>query len=258
MRLRPLLVTLAATGAVLAGCGGSASGPTSSNNVTSKTASGIVTAAVNATKQQSSFHFEEDAVQPTSTVTLIGDIGKTSAQQAITVTSGKTSGHVTLLLANGVVYFRADVLGLQSFSQFTAAQAAKYANKWISVSSADNGYHSLIGTLTVSNAATQLVKLPGTMTKGGTSVQGGIPVVAVDTAQTSSSGTLSITMYVQTTGPALPVKVTAISKTTPTSSSPTVSGTREVTATFSKWNEPVNVVAPKNAVPIATALPAAG
>jgi hypothetical protein len=252
MRRGPFLVALTAAIAFVAGCSSSASpGTTSSSQATTTTSKGvhsssgkaILAAAVAATKRQSSFHFVERAGQGASTVLVVGDVGTASGKQEVTIRNGKKSGHLTLLLASGTAYFKGDLLGLQSFTGLSAKLSAKYAGKWISVPSTSQSFNTVAGTLAVSTAASQLVALPGTLTRGRTATEFGQPAVAVDAAQKSSSGSLKLTMYIATTGEALPILVFGTT---------TVKGSaaRSVSARFTKWGETFHVSVPKGAVPI--------
>ena len=244
------LVSLAAaaTAAVVLSACGSSSSPSSSGspaNLTSQSGSQIVTTAVAATKKQSSLHFEETAGRPGTGVVVVGDVASSSGQQTITITSGKKTGHVYLLLAGNTAYFKGDAFGLEGFTQFTPALATRFANKWIAVPSTNQGFAALTGTLQVSGVADNLVKMPGTLTNSGTSTRAGTAVVAVQAKQSSTGGTLSLVEYVATGGPSLPVLVQG-------STSSTTAGNRAVKATFGRWGEPVHVRAPSSSVPIAT------
>jgi len=252
MRPVPLLAGVTAAIAITAGCGSSSSTGSngSSNGVESKSGAGIVAAAVAATARQSSFHFVETANQAGGGVSIVADIGESSGEQHVTILNGGKIAHLTFLLAGGIAYFEGNPVGLAGFTGLSAKLSAKYAGKWISVTSANQSFSSIAGTLSVRTAALQLVKVPGTLTKGATSTQLGHRVVAVKAAESSSSGSLKLTMYVATTGAALPVLVAG----TTTSNG----GARSVSARFSEWGETVHVTAPSRAVPIATVQALAG
>ena len=205
-----------------------------------------------ATKQQSSFHFVETADEGTSHVLVVGDVGTSTGEQHVTIYSGtKKDGHLTLILSGKVAYVEGDVLGLEGFTGLSAKLSSQFAGKWISVPSSNQSFGTIAGTLAVGTAAAQLVKLPGTLTRGATSTQLGHAAVAVKAAQSTSSGSLTLTIYVATTGQALPILVAGT--TTATGSAP-----RSISAKFSGWGEAVNVTAPSTSVPIAAIQAAAG
>src|SRR5271165_3131966 len=212
MRRLPLFVTLTAAIAFAAGCGSSSSGGSNgasntANGVQSRSGDQIVAAAVAATKHQTSFHFVETAGHAGNGVFVVADIGDTSGEQRVTIHDGKRSGHLTLLLAHKTAYFRGDLLGLEDFTGLSPKLSGEYSGKWISVPSSDRSFAVIAGTLAVGTAASQLVQLPGTLTRVGTSTRLGQPAVAVKAVQTSGAGSLKLTLYVKTTGEALPILV---------------------------------------------------
>ncbi|MGO9332817.1 MAG: hypothetical protein ACLQCU_01970 [Acidimicrobiales bacterium] len=251
MRRPLLMVTLTAVIAFTAGCGNSSAGSKGPNGVQSKSADQIMAAAVAATKRQSSFHFVETASQGSDEVSVVGDIGTSSGEQHVTMHEGTRTGHLTLLLAGGTAYVQGDVAGLESFTGLSAKLSAKFSGDWISVPSTNQGFASIAGSLAVKTAAAQFVKLPGKLTRGKTSTELGHPAVAVKAAQSSKTGTLSLTMYVATTGAVLPIMVEGTTRASG-------SAARSLTARFSDWGEALRLTAPNGAVPIADVQAAAG
>jgi len=245
MRPPPLLVILTVAIAFIAGCGSTAgsNGATGSNGLQSRSGNQIVAAAVAATKAQISFHFVETAGSGSSDVRIVGDVGVSSGEQHITVGNGTKNGHVTVLLSKKTAYFTGDLVGLEGFTGLTEKLASPLAGKWISVPSTNPSFPSLAASLAVSTAAAQLVKLSGTLTRESTSKMFGHDSIAVRATQTSSSGSMSLTMYVATSGASLPILVEGTTRVTGSSA-------RSVSARFSGWGEAVRVSAPMSAVPI--------
>ena len=245
MSFRPLLVISTVAIAFIAGCGSTAGskGTTAPNGLLSKSGNEIVTAAVAATKAQNSFHFVETAGSGVSDVRIVGDVGVSSGEQHITVGNGTKNGHVTVLLSEKTAYFTGDLVGLEGFAGLTEKLASPLTGKWISVPSTNPSFASLAASLAVSTAAAQLVKLSGTITRGRPSKTFGHDSIAVKATQTSSSGSLSLTMYVATSGASLPILVEGTTQVTGSTK-------RSVSARFSGWGESVRVSAPKSAVPI--------
>ncbi|MGA3352055.1 MAG: hypothetical protein ABSD85_02575 [Acidimicrobiales bacterium] len=258
MRPRLRLVTLTVAIAFIAGCASSAAGnggspnqSTGLNGVQSKTGKQIVAAALAATKRQSSFHFVEVASTTQSKVSIVGDVGTSSGEQHITVSESGQSGHVTLLLADKTAYFTGDLFGLEGFTGMSKADASPLAGKWIAVPSTNTNFAALSASLAVKTAAAQLVRLTGTLTRGDVSTELGHKAVSVRAAQTTKAGSLALTMYVATTGAALPIRVEGTTQAT--------GGTgRTITATFSEWGEAVNLRAPAISEPIADVKALAG
>jgi hypothetical protein len=246
-----LLVTLTAAIAFAAGCGSSSAGSSAFNGVQLKSGDKIVAAAVMATKRQSSFHFEETATAGTSGVSIIADVGTAAGEQHITVRQGARKGHLTVLLASGTAYFQGDSLGLQGLTGLSAKLATQFAGRWISVPSKNSSFSALAGSLAVKTAATQLVNLTGTLTRGKTSTKLGHPAVAVKASQSSKTASLELTMYVRTTGAALPIAVEGTSKQSGNAA-------HSISAKFSDWGEVLHLTAPSGAVPLATVQAVAG
>ncbi|MGA2529267.1 MAG: hypothetical protein ABSG36_08925 [Acidimicrobiales bacterium] len=251
MRPRLLLVILTVAIAFAAGCGGSTagSGGTSKgsaalNGIATKTGKQIVAAALAATKTQSSFHFVEVASTTASSVSIVGDVGSSSGEQRITVSESGESGHITLLLADKTAYFSGDTFGLEGFTGMSKADATPLAGKWIAVPSSNSTFSALSASLAVKTAAAQLVSLTGTLTRGKASTELGHKAIAVKAAEKNKSGSLALTMYVATTGAALPIRVEGTTQATG-------SAARSITATFSNWGEKLNLSAPASSEPIA-------
>jgi len=249
-------VILTAAIAFAAGCGSSSSGGSDGasntpNGVQSRSGDQIVAAAVAAAKRQRSFHFVETAGHAGNGVLVVADIGNSSGEQRVTIHNGKSSGHLTLLLAHKTAYFRGDLLGLEDFTGLSPTLSGRYSGKWISVPSSNRSFTTIAGTLAVATAATQLVQLPGTLTRGETSTRMGQPAVAVKAVQTSGAGSLNLTLYVATTGDALPILVQG--STTASGAAP-----HSVSASFSDWGEALHVTAPSKSVPFAVVQALAG
>ena len=133
--------------------------------------------------------------------------------------------------------------GLEGLTGLGAKAAAEFAGRWISVPSKNSSFAALTGSLAVKTAAAQLVDLTGNLTRGATSTKLGHPAVAVKASQSSKTGKLALTMYVRTTGAALPISVEGTSQETG-------SAAHTISAIFSDWGEALHLTAPSNAVPI--------
>lgn len=249
--MRPRLLLVISTVAIAAIASGCGSSQAASNGVQSKTGKQIVAAAVSATEHESAFHFVETASSSASSVRIVGDVGSSGGEQHIVVRDGSQSGKITVVLADGTAYFTGDVFGLEGFTGLSKTNATSLAGKWISVPSSNASFSSIAASLAVKTAAPQLVSLAGTLTRGKVSTELGHQAVAVDAAQSTSSGSLALTLYVATTGKALPIQVKGTTKVT--------GGTaRDITATFSKWDESVHASAPASSEPISDVKALAG
>src|SRR5271166_6994215 len=156
MSPRPLLISVTAAIALAAGCSSASTEPPQSGRQ-------IVSAAVAAAKQQSSFHFVESSGSGVTGVQVVGDIGNSSGVQHVTIHDGTKRGHLTLVLSGKTAYFQGDEFGLEGFTGLTPKLAGDFAGKWISIPSTNRSFPSVAGTLAVPTAAVQLVNLPGTL-----------------------------------------------------------------------------------------------
>jgi hypothetical protein len=251
---RLLLVISTVAIALAAGCGttvAGSKGSDGSNGLSSKSGKQIVAAAVAATTRQSSFHFVETSGAGSSTEQIVADVGSGGGEQQITVTDGTQSSHVTVLLSKGTAYFTGDAVGLEGFTGLTEKLATQLAGKWISVPSSNAGFSSLAGSLVVKTAASRLVQLDGTISRGVVSSKLGRPAVPVKVVQSTSTGSLALTMYVSTTGAALPILIEGTTKATGSSA-------RSVSARFSDWGEALHLSAPKNSISVSAVKALAG
>jgi hypothetical protein len=237
--------------AFAAGCGSSAGGSGASNGVQTKSGAQIIAAAVAATKRESSFHFEESAISGSSGVTVVADVGTAAGEQHITIHEGSKVGKVTVMLAGGTAYFEGDAPGLEGLTGMSAKVADAVAGKWISVPSTNSSFSGLAGSLAVKSAASQLVEMSGTLTRGKTSTRLGHKAVAVRATESTKTGSLALTMYVRTTGAALPISVDGITQESG-------SAAHLISASFSNWGEVLHLTAPTGALPIASVQALAG
>ncbi|MGO9962923.1 MAG: hypothetical protein ACLPUG_05765 [Acidimicrobiales bacterium] len=251
MRLRPLFVISTAAIAFAAGCGSSAGGSGASNGIQTKSGAQIIAAAVAATKRQSSFRFEESATSGSSGVSVVADVAGAAGEQHITIHQGSKVGKVTVMLAGGTAYFEGDASGLEGLTGMSTKVAGEVAGKWISVPSTSSSFSGLAGSLAVKSAAAQLVQLTGTLTRGRTSTKLGHPAVAVKATENTKSASLALTMYVRTTGAALPIAVEGVTQESG-------SAAHVISASFSDWGEVLHLTAPTGALPIASVQALAG
>jgi hypothetical protein len=176
-------------------------------------------------------------------VSIVGDVGTTSGEQEITIRDGAQTGHVSLMVVKKTAYLEGDTLGLESYTGMSKTDSAKLAGTWIAIPSSNSDFSQLTESLIVKTAASALVYLSGTLVRGKTSTQLGKKVVGVTSTQKSKTGSLNLTLYVSSTGAALPVSVTG------TRTASKVKST--IVATFTKWGEKVQRSAPKKSVPFA-------
>jgi hypothetical protein len=243
MRPPVLFVSLTAAIAFVAGCGSATSGPNAPNGIQEKLGAQIVAATVKAVKHESSLHFIETTTEGTDRVGIVGDVGISSGEQRITLREGAEVGHLTLLLTHGTAYFEGNTVGLEGFTGLSATLSAEFAGRWISVPATNTDFGEIADSLTVESAATEFVKLPGTLRRGKTSAEKGRPAIAVTADQHTKSSNLQLTMHVATTGAVLPILVEGTTKSRGSAS-------RSVTVVFSNWGAVLHLAPPASSVPI--------
>ncbi len=194
---------------------------------------------------------KETLLQTHKTYVIDSVIDMTQTESTTVVTEGKSHGTIlvvpNLAYAKGTASFLEDIIGLSK------AEASKYAEQWISISSSYKYYLSLVYAHIVSQlgsvaTATGALKLSGPTKvddKRVVEVSGGLSTPL--SLEFGKNGTQSL--YVSTSSPFLPVSF-VFSAVTKYSASETV---REIeTDTLSRWGEPVSVTPPASSVPIAT------
>jgi hypothetical protein len=227
-RPRPQLAAIALIAVVLAaialaGCGGSGSS-SSSNGVASKTPAEILTAATAAANSANSVHVSGSIVSGGSPITLDLELvaGKGGRGQI-----SEDGLSFNLIQIDGTAY----ISGSPAFySHFGGPAAEKLlAGKWLKAP-ASSGSFSSLGSLTdLDQLLDTTLSKHGALTKGPATTIGGQPALSV--SDTSHGGTL----YVATTGKPYPIEISKAGKT----------GGK---ITFDRWNDPVKLTAPANAI----------
>jgi len=157
-----------------------------------------------------------------------GDIAGSSGAQQVTV----GGAHYGAVLVGGVVYFRGDASALEDQLQFPSKLASEVAGSWISLQSSDAPYAQLAESLTSVSALNQvLIDAKRTSTRGDT--RGG-PVARVTGIIPVGSARLDVA-----TRSGFPTAYEARGQ----------DGTRpwESAITFSRWNTPIRLQAPRGA-----------
>ena len=166
---------------------------------------------------------------------LIEDSGRQSGVETVAI--GKE--RVSIILLNGMAYFSGNAAGLTSYFGLPKVLTSTIAGRWVSVSSTNSGFSSVVAGLTLASALKE-ASPTGSITEGKMKkVRGQL------TASISGTGTATAPptiLFISAQGKHLPVEAVA-SRT----SGELVSG--EI-ATFSRWGEKVHVPTPSNAIPI--------
>jgi len=246
-RVRAAAVVLSALAAVAAGCGaGTAATPlgtvpplstTQPSKLAGLGARAIVASALRAAKRQGSahVHLESDAgggyVQD-------DEAGPGVGSQEIRVSSLR----MTVRVVGTTAYVKVTHTGGEFFVGMAGVAPSRYVNQWIAYRPGDKAYRAVASGGTMASMLSYM-EPKGRLSKAGTSVIDGHPVVGVWGGYLGSRGCL----YVSAVGKPLPVRLTV-----------TTVGGSDVTITFDRWGEKVVVTAPTRAIPAATLLRSAG
>ena len=202
----------------------------------------LVAASKSAATKQHSAHFVAVSSLGANSVTIVADVGQASGKETIRLRNSGQTGLISGRYDGKAVYFRGDANGLVGYLGMPSSLATKYAGRWIAFTSDQKSYAAIAKSLTLPEAIAQISMAPPYTSSTGPRA-GGSPTVLVrgTSAAFSSSGSKgSATMTIVGSGTPLPVTF---------SGSGTQSGkTERGNVVFTKWNEPLNVVAPSSSV----------
>ena len=219
-----LLLAILAVALVLAGCGSSSS--SSGNGIESKSATEILEATKTAASEAKSVHISGSIVSEGKPITLdmellAGKGGKGKiGQEGFTIDLIQTEGSVYI---NGSAAFYKHVGG--------AAAAQLLQGRWLKAPANSGELASLASLTNLSKLIDSALASHGTLSKGSTTTINGQTAIALN--DTSKGGTL----YVATTGKAYPLQIAK-------------RGKESGKVTLDRWDQPVTLTAPANAIDI--------
>ena len=184
----------------------------------------LLAAMLAAIHAQHSAHYVTATVSGATRVVIAGDVATTQGMQAITFTQNARTGHVAVLVIDDTAYFRGDAFALQAFMGVPAANAAKYAGRWVRVPKSATQYAAVAAGATLPSFSASL-GVNGTVRK----VEGGLTI-------TTNTGSLRLFLRPNH----LPTRETGRGS----------GGT--LAMTIGGWNTPVRVAAPAQTVPVQT------
>jgi hypothetical protein len=211
--------------AMLAGCGSSSSSSSSGNGVAAKTPAQIVAAAKVAADAAKSAHVSGSIVSGGAPITL--DMSLLAGEGGRGRLSENGSSF-ELIRTGGTVY----ILGSPAFyARVGGAAAPLLRGRWLKTA-ASGAFASLASLMDLRRLVDGTLAAHGTLAKGATTAVNGQQAVAV--TDTSQGGTL----YVATTGQPYPIEITK-------------GGASRGKLILDRWNEPVSLAAPANAIDLA-------
>lgn len=146
---------------------------------------------------------------------------------------------MTVVVAGGNAYLRADAYSLVNYLGFKVAGAARYANTWLLIPRTDRDYPTVASDVTLSSIIDDELNLPAPLSSVPTTTVDGERALGVSARAQVSGHTVTDTVYARATGLPLPIESVASA------------GNNRTTATFNDWNEPLHVSIPAGAVAIA-------
>jgi hypothetical protein len=219
-----LVVFLAIVAAAIDGCGG---GSSSGNGIADKSPTEILAATKKVSDAAKSVHVSGSLVSSATPISIDVDLIAGKGGHGKLSQSGLA---FELIEVANTVYIK----GSSSFYKHIGGSAAArlLQGKWLKVPASSSGFAS-IGQLTnLRQLVDQTLADHGTLSKSGTTTIAGQKVVGV--TDKGKGGTL----YIAATGKPYPVQISR-------------SGSGTGTITFDRWNEPVTLAAPTNAIDIA-------
>jgi hypothetical protein len=226
--MRPSVPALLLVAAVLAGCGGSGKGSTTSagNGEASKPANQVLADAKKAATKATSLHVAGHIKSGGTPITLDLTIARGKGATGKMSTNGLG---FDLVRIGSTVYIRGSDAFYRKFAGSAVAQLLK--GKWLKAS-ATTGQLSSLAPLTNAGALfTQIASGHGKLQNDGTTTYSGQQVVEIKDVSDSSK------LYVSATGTPYPVAI--------------VGGKKETgTLAFDHWNQPVSLQAPQGAIDI--------
>jgi hypothetical protein len=207
---------------VLAGCGGGSG--SKSNGISDMTATQIVAQMQKDVSHAKSVH-----------ITGSGESGGTQLSLDLQLERGTGgSGHIEIggygfdiVRIDDKLYFKADAAALNHFAG--AVVGKLLAGKWFVVPASSSGFGSFTPFTDLQKLMNQILTASGRVEKGDETKVADQPAIVLE--DTKNGGTL----YVATTGPAYPLQLKP-------------GKNRTGTISFTDWDQPVTLTAPKDAL----------
>jgi hypothetical protein len=190
-----------------------------------------------AARTKSSVHYVTTTSSGSVHVHMVCDVSGDRGIQRITFSRGGETGNVTVLVENRTAYVRGDAFTLHGYMLFSSSQASHYAGRWISIPHSASGYPTVAAGVTIPSLLAAIYPKGSPIRVSG--AIGGREVVGVRVRGRQTGLHFTETLWASARGRPLPIE-----------ESDTASNKSRQTVVFSRWNEPVRVVAPAHATPI--------
>jgi hypothetical protein len=195
-------------------------------------------------------HFVSVAKQNGAELDVSGDAGNTSGTQTLVVKNKSTTERMSALVVGSTGYVKGNEAALQDVIGLTKAESTKYANKWLSFPTSNEGLGELVGGLLSSQVAKEL-EISGPYTYAKNATVAGQKATAIEGAVANESGgKVPVVLYIPAGGTPLPIR-----EVTNSGSAGGASAIHGV-VTFSNWGENKNQTAPTKTVSLLKLVPA--
>ena len=212
----------------------------------------LLRASLASTLNGGSFHYVSRFTSQGSAQTTVGDAGRSSGKQLITI--GPDT--FTVLVIGTACYFRGNTRQMVEQLGLPTAVASAHTGQWISLAPGDGPYQSVYVAVTTrsaldANIAFEPHRQLAPSRRAGyrvLGIRGPMANVTVNGQTQRAKGTASL--YVTASRPHLPVQYTEQGKIDNQASN--------LVMTFSKWGEAVDVIAPTGAITYSSLGPGPG
>jgi hypothetical protein len=195
-------------------------------------------------------HFVSVAKQNGAELDVSGDAGSTSGTQTLVVKNKSTTERMSALVVGSTGYVKGNEAALQDVIGLTKAESTKYANKWLSFPTSNQGLGELVGGLLSSQVAKEL-EIGGPYTYAKDATVAGQKATAIKGAVANESGgKVPVVLYIPASGTPLPIR-----EVTNAGSAGGASAIHGV-VTFSNWGENKKQTAPTKTVSLLKLVPA--
>jgi len=195
-----------------------------------------LSSALSAARTQKSVHYVSVQAGSGVRVAMVGDAGITEGRQLITFQKGSQVGHVTVLVVANTAYVRGDVFTLMNYMGFPAATAAAMAGRWLQLAHTAPDFATVAAGVRLVSTINE-ISMERPLNSLGVSTVRGQQVLGLRAHETHAGKTATDTLYIRDTGTPLPVEqIVTLGKTVP------------LDVVFDRWNEPVALAVPKNAI----------
>jgi hypothetical protein len=241
---------LATAAIAVAGPAGAASSTTTSTTAAgSSSATAQYNAALKAVGAQG-VHFVSIAKQNGAELDVSGDAGDTSGAQTLVVKDKGITEHMSARVVGATGYVSGNEAALQHVIGLTKAESSKYAGKWLSFPTSNQGLGELVGGLLSSQVGKEL-EIGGPYTYGKSATVAGQKATAIKgSVANENGGKVPVVLYIPASGKPLPIQ-----EVTNAGSSGGSSAIHGI-VTFSHWGENKSQSAPAQSSSLLKLVPA--